>query len=119
MAYANPEISRYRRKHVRALIDALEAELGGKLSPAQRELAQRAAYISLSIEDVEKRVLAGDDVDPALLCMLGNAQRRMLRALGLHREPPSAPEPPLESSPEDDLVERYRALDAKSGKAAA
>jgi hypothetical protein len=115
MAYANPKIPRARRKHVRCLIDALEAECGGKFTPAQRELAQRCAFTSLAIEDYEMKLLANEVVDPLVLTTLGAQQRRLLAALGLHRDPPQPPEPP---SPEDEIVARYAAL-SQSGKVAA
>src|SRR5262245_34645082 len=117
MAYANPRIPRARRKHVRSLIDALQVELGGKFTSWQRELAQRAAFISLLIEDHEARVLAGEQVDPLPLMGLGNAQRRLLAMLGLRREPPPAPTP--FTAFEDSLVANYKALASKSGKEAA
>jgi hypothetical protein len=116
MAYANLKIPRSRRKHVRSLIDALEVEVGGKFTAGQRELAQRCAFTSLAIEDYEMKLLANEVVDPLVLTTLGAQQRRLLAALGLHREPPPPLEPPDE---ETLLVQRYEALaSAKSGKAA-
>jgi hypothetical protein len=103
-------------KRVQALIAGLTLELGGraKLSPAQRELVQRSAVASLMIEDLEARLLAGQDVDPLVLTTLTNAQRRLLGALGLRREPPPTPTPTQVF--EDTLVERYKAV--RNGEAA-
>jgi hypothetical protein len=97
----------------------LERELGGrnKLSASTRELIKRAAIIGVALEDLEARLLVGQDVDPVLLATLGNAQRRLLSALGLRKEPP--PAPPPTSSFEDSLVANYKALASKPGKEAA
>jgi hypothetical protein len=69
------------------LISAVEADLGGadQLSTGERQIIQRAALTGALAEDLEARWLDGEDIDPALYATLGNAQRRLLEALGLQR----------------------------------
>jgi hypothetical protein len=88
-------------RRVRDLIAALEAEAGGAdtLSASDRQLIQRAAITGAVLEDLEARMLAGDEsVDPLILATLGNTQRRALEAVGLKRAPAAA------SLDEDTLI---------------
>jgi hypothetical protein len=104
-------------RRCRDLIAALERELGGsdKLTAGQRELAKRAGIAGAVIEDLETRWAMGEEIDPQLLATMGNAQRRLLAALGLRREPPTAPSPPTF---EDQLVETYQTLASAKPEAA-
>jgi hypothetical protein len=96
---------------MRALMAALELEVGGKFTAAQRELAKRAAVVGVRIEHLETRWALGEQIDPLQLATLANSQRRLLAMLGLRREPP----PPL-PTPEDHMVARYKAV--RNGAAA-
>jgi hypothetical protein len=96
-------------RRVRDLIAALEAEAGGAgtLSASDKQLIQRAAITGAVLEDLEAKMIAGDEsVDPLVLATLGNTQRRALEAVGLKRAPTAA------SLDEDTLIA------AASGKAA-
>jgi hypothetical protein len=76
--------SAYRR--ARELINGIEADLGGadQLTTAQRQLAQRASVYGALIESCEVEWLEGRIVDPNWFAAT-NAQRRVLRDLGLER----------------------------------
>lgn len=74
-------------KKARELVSALQSDLGGDLSAAQRELVQRAAILGAIIEDAETSWLARSPVDLSLLGTLADRQRRLLETLGLRRVP--------------------------------
>jgi hypothetical protein len=54
---------------------------------AQRQLAQRAGVLAAIIEDTEVTRLAGGQIEFAAYATLVNAERRLLRDLGLERKP--------------------------------
>jgi hypothetical protein len=68
------------------LLAGLEADLGGDLSAAQRELVKRAALLGAIVEDCEARWLERRPADLTLYGMLVDRQRRILEALGLERK---------------------------------
>lgn len=72
-------------KLARDLVAALEADLGGDLSAAQRELVTRAALLGAITQDAEANWLSRNPVDLALYGTLADRQRRILEALGLKR----------------------------------
>ena len=74
-----------RRAH--DLIESIHTDLGGvdRLATGEQQIVQRAALIGTMAEDVEARWLAGQSIDPNILCVLANAQRRLFEALGLER----------------------------------
>jgi hypothetical protein len=74
-----------RRAH--DLIDSIHSDLGGvaHLATGEQQIVQRAALIGTMAEDVEARWLAGQSIDPNILCVLANAQRRLFETLGLSR----------------------------------
>jgi hypothetical protein len=76
-----------RRAH--DLIENIHTDLGGadRLGTGERQIAQRAALLGTMAEDVEARWLAGLPVDPNILCVLANAQRRLFETLGFKRRP--------------------------------
>jgi hypothetical protein len=76
-----------RRAH--DLIAAIQGDLGGedRLATGERQIIQRAALLGTLAEDLETRWLAGEPIDPGTLCAIGNAQRRLLEAVGLKRVP--------------------------------
>lgn len=69
------------------LLAALENDLGGNPSAAQRELAKRAALLGAITEDFEARWLEKEPADLGTYGMLVDRQRRCLEALGLVRIP--------------------------------
>jgi hypothetical protein len=76
--------SGYRR--ARELISGIEADLGGadQLTTGQHQLAQRASMYGALIESYEVQWLESRVVDPNWFAAT-NAQRRVLRDLGLER----------------------------------
>ena len=72
-------------KNTSQLISGMEADLGGDLTVAQKQLVQRAALLGAMVEDLESRWLAGDPVAPEVVALLANAQRRVLATIGLER----------------------------------
>jgi hypothetical protein len=76
----------------RELIAALEAEAGGAaaLTVSAREAIKRAAVLATVAEDIETRLLAGQEADPLVLATLNNAARRCLEMAGLRHTAPSA-----------------------------
>jgi hypothetical protein len=76
--------SAYRR--ARELISGIETDLGGadQLTTGQRQLAQRASVYGALIESYEVQWLESRIVDPNWFAAT-NAQRRVLRDLGLER----------------------------------
>jgi hypothetical protein len=94
-------------RRCRDLIDEITLDLGNNLTASERELVRRAAVMCMLSEDAETRLLAGQNVNPVTVALLGNAARRMLSMLGLRRDPLSAPSPPTF---EDRLVAGYAKL---------
>lgn len=76
-------------RRARELIDAIQTDLGGvdRLAIAEQQLIQRAVIIATIAEDLEAKWLSGEPIDTAMLCTLGNAQRRLLEAVGLRQIP--------------------------------
>jgi hypothetical protein len=75
-------------KAARALIEAIESDLGGadSLSAGQRTLAARAGVMTAFIEDMETRWIMGGELDVAAYSSLSNVLSRTLRILGLQRQ---------------------------------
>jgi len=74
-------------KNARALIEAIESDLGGadRLTAAEREIVQRAALASAMLQHAEAMWLMGRPIDVQEYCALTNVQRRSLTTLGLNR----------------------------------
>lgn len=72
-------------KRVRDLTDRIEAELSMQnvfpITETQRQLVRRAAMLSVVVEDIEARTLAGEPAADYVTTV--NAQRRAFEALGL------------------------------------
>jgi hypothetical protein len=74
-------------RKARDLLSGIETDLGGDLTAAKRELAQRAAVMGAYLEDWEARWLSGEPVtDVANYLAAANNQRRMFETLGLDRK---------------------------------
>lgn len=67
-------------KRAYELIDQYEAKLGPRPSPIQKQHVIHAAVLSVMIENMEARVLQGEDVDQVTYAVLLNAQRRALNS---------------------------------------
>jgi len=74
-------------KSVRALIDAIENDLGGsdRLSAGEREIVKRAAVAGAMIEHLEAVWLTSNELDVGAYTALVNVQRRLLTTVGLER----------------------------------
>jgi hypothetical protein len=66
-------------RRARDTITAIEGDLGGaeNLTTAMRQIIESAAVTSAMVADLGSRWLAGEQIDLALFCTLGNAQRRL------------------------------------------
>ena len=76
-------------KSARALIQAIEEDLGGsdRLTAGERVLAARAGVAAAMCEHQEALWLSGRPVDIASYATLINATARLLRTIGLERRP--------------------------------
>jgi hypothetical protein len=74
-------------KLARALVAAIEGDLGEAPSAAQSQLARRASILGAVLEDAETRWIAGEPFDAALYSSLVNCQRRVFEVLGIKRQP--------------------------------
>jgi hypothetical protein len=76
-------------KRAHDTISAIESDLGGaeNLTTAMRQLVESAAVTSAMVADLGSRWLAGEQIDLALFCTLGNAQRRLFETIGFTRVP--------------------------------
>lgn len=74
-------------RNVRALISAIEDDLGGadRLSAGEHEIVQRAAMASAMLTDMEAAWLSGSPLNIAEYTTLANTQSRLLKLLGLER----------------------------------
>jgi hypothetical protein len=75
---------------------ALADDLGGqdKLSESSKILVRQAAALTVQVEELQSKIVAGDDVDLEQLTRLSNVLGRILHRLGLKR-PRSKPTSPL------------------------
>lgn len=73
---------------------ALADDLGGqgKLSEPVRILIRQAAALTVQVEGLQSKIVAGEDVDIEQLTRLSNSLSRMLHRLGLKK--PMAPKNP-------------------------
>jgi hypothetical protein len=71
-------------KCVRDMIAAIEADQGGEdnMTTATRSVAETAAVTTAMVNDLGARWLNGEEIDLALFCTLGNAQRRLFETIG-------------------------------------
>jgi hypothetical protein len=66
---------------------ALADDLGGqdKLSEQSKILVRQSAALTVQVEGLQSKIVAGEDVDVEQLTRLSNALSRMLHRLGLKR----------------------------------
>lgn len=79
------------------LIDDFEGQIPERdLSAARKQLVRRAASASLSCEQLEARLAAGDPIDHATLIKASGLVCRLLRVLGIapDRKPGATARPP-------------------------
>jgi len=73
-------------RRFREIAAELAADRGGDISEGQRGIIQRAAALSVWLEDQESRLANGEDFDIAPYTTATNTLRRLLADLGLKRE---------------------------------
>lgn len=72
-------------RRFREIYCAIESDLGGDLTEAQRHLVARAATMGLWLEQREVELADGSEFDAGAYATISNAQRRILSDLGLER----------------------------------
>jgi hypothetical protein len=72
----------------RTLVGSLQADIGGNLSAAEKELIQRAALVGAMAQDLEVAWLERRPADLTVYGQLCDRQRRLLSTLGSLRRPP-------------------------------
>jgi hypothetical protein len=83
---------RYRLgREVRSRLDAIEADLGGMLSHAQRSLVRRVVWVELCIEHEEARIGEGGGIDIGPHTQLVNTLLALYKTLGLQRRAKQIP----------------------------
>lgn len=78
-------------KTVSVRLEALEGDLGGVLSHAQRSLCRRAVWLELCAEHEEARIAEGGGVDIGPHTQLVNTLLSIYKSLGLKRQPKPSP----------------------------
>lgn len=83
----SPEARRYRdlcREYI--------AELGGdqSVTEARRALVRQAAGVAVAAEQMQAKIVRGEDIDAEQLVRLSNLQSRLLRQLGIGGSKPAA-----------------------------
>jgi hypothetical protein len=81
-------------RRYKAICGALSDDLGGqdKLSEPSKILVRQAAALSVELENLQSKIVAGEDVDTEQLVRLSNVQARALQRLGLKKPaPPRGP----------------------------
>lgn len=68
-------------RRYRALLEELSAEVGGQLSPIDRELIAQAAALALRAEQIREAIVAGGPVDADEAIRLTSECRRILLRL--------------------------------------
>lgn len=72
-------------RRFREITSGIEADLGGDLTEAQRQLLARAATLACWCEERETELAKGEPFDAAEYSTIANAMRRLLTDLGLGR----------------------------------
>jgi hypothetical protein len=79
-------------RRYRDIACALASELGGQdqLSEPAKLLIRQAAALTVQVEQVQAKIVAGEDVDLEQLTRLSNSSLRTLQRLGI-KKPPGKP----------------------------
>ncbi|MDU8946389.1 hypothetical protein [Ovoidimarina sediminis] len=72
-------------RRFREVVCGIEADLGGDLTEAQRQLVARAGTLAIWCEARETELANGEDFNAAEYATISNALRRLLHDLGLER----------------------------------
>jgi hypothetical protein len=68
-------------RRLRSLIAAYEAELGGTLTEQDKTLIRQCCTMQLAIEELERKIVEGRDVDADAIIRLSSEHRRLQSAL--------------------------------------
>jgi hypothetical protein len=68
-------------RRLRSLIAAYEAELAGTLTEQDKTLIRQACTMQLAIEELERKIVEGRDVDADAIIRLSSEHRRLQSAL--------------------------------------
>jgi hypothetical protein len=68
-------------RRLRSLIAAYEAELGGTLTEQDKTLIRQACTMQLAIEELERKIVEGREVDADAIIRLSSEHRRLQSAL--------------------------------------
>jgi hypothetical protein len=76
-------------RRYRDVVISLADDAGGvdRLSEPQKILVRQAAMMTVKIEDVQSRIVAGEDIDVEQLTRLGNVLARTLQLIGVTKGP--------------------------------
>jgi hypothetical protein len=74
-------------RRFRDLVIAFCGEVGGvdSLTEPQRALVAQAATLTITVERLQARLIAGEAIDPEMIVRTANVQIRALQALGLKK----------------------------------
>jgi hypothetical protein len=76
-------------RRYRDVVIALADDVGGvdRLSEPQKIMIRTAAMMTVKIEDVQSRIVAGQDIDVEQLTRMGNVLARTLQLIGITKGP--------------------------------
>jgi hypothetical protein len=79
-------------RRYRDVVHAFAGDVGGvdRLTEPQKIMIRTAAMMTLKIEDVQSRIVAGQDIDVEQLTRMGNVLARLLAAIGARKGKPEA-----------------------------
>jgi hypothetical protein len=74
-------------RRYRDVVHAFAGDVGGvdRLTEPQKIMIRTAAMMTLKIEDVQSRIVAGQDIDVEQLTRMGNVLARLLAAIGARK----------------------------------
>src|SRR5215467_13621191 len=72
-------------RQVRETMAAIESDLGGDLTTAQKAIVERAAITSAVLSDMATNWLTTGQLDAVLWATLSNLERRLYESIGLDR----------------------------------
>jgi hypothetical protein len=93
-------------RRFRHLVAAYESEIGGELTEAERATVRQAAALQLRIEQLQARIVRGEDVSADEAIRLSSEHRRLL---GLLRTKAAASKPAAPAALDQYLKSKYGA----------
>jgi hypothetical protein len=94
LALRNVDERTVAARRYKAICGALSDDLGGQdnLSEPSKILVRQAAALSVELENLQSKIVAGEDVNTEQLVRLSNVQARALQRLGLKKPAPPRPQ---------------------------